>query len=154
MGGRVLAGSDPGYIFQTYGFGFIAELEMLQEVGLTPPETIRAATLHGALTLYEAKGVTDPPLGMVRVGKLADLVIVDDNPLANLKVLYGTACSAGASTPAGSCVRTRSATRSRTGSSTTPAPCRPTWRRWSRRKRSTWPAKGPHAAETAADFAG
>ncbi len=88
-GGRVTAGSDPGYIYQTWGFAYIGELEMLREAGLTPLEVIRAATLSGAEELYAAKG-TEPPMGRIAVGKLADLVIVPGNPLDNLKVLYGT----------------------------------------------------------------
>jgi len=32
----------------------------------------------------------DDRLGTIEVGKLADLVLIDENPLANLKVLYGT----------------------------------------------------------------
>jgi cytosine/adenosine deaminase-related metal-dependent hydrolase len=46
---------------------------------------IRAATLKGA----EALGLADQ-IGSVEVGKLADFVIVKENPLANLKTLYGT----------------------------------------------------------------
>ena len=88
-GGRVTAGSDPGYIYQTWGFAYIGELEMLREMGLTPLEVIRAATLNGAEEIYQAKG-TEPPYGSIREGKLADLVIVPENPLDNLKVLYGT----------------------------------------------------------------
>ena len=88
-GGRVTAGSDPGYIYQTWGFAYIGELEMLREAGLTPLEVIRAATLDGAREIYEPKG-TEPPIGSIAEGKLADLVIVPENPLANLKVLYGT----------------------------------------------------------------
>ncbi|GMM94037.1 amidohydrolase family protein [Qipengyuania sp. MTN3-11] len=88
-GGRVTAGSDPGYIYQTWGFAYIAELEMLREAGLSPLEVIRAATLAGAEEIYEPKGIA-PPFGSIAVGKLADLVIVPVNPLANLKVLYGT----------------------------------------------------------------
>ena len=38
MGGRVTTGSDSGFIYQTYGFGFINELEMLQEAGFHPLE--------------------------------------------------------------------------------------------------------------------
>jgi imidazolonepropionase-like amidohydrolase len=89
MGGRVTAGSDSGFIYQTYGFGFINELEMLQEAGFHPLEVIQAATMNGALTLSEHRA--EPvQFGVVKAGKLADLVIVDQNPLANLKVLYGT----------------------------------------------------------------
>ena len=88
-GGRVTAGSDPGYIYQTWGFAYVAELEMLREAGLTPMEVIQAATINGARELYDPKGM-EPPFGMIREGMLADLAIVDGNPLRNLKVLYGT----------------------------------------------------------------
>ncbi len=84
-GGRVAAGSDSGFIYKTYGFGFISELEMLQEAGLHPLEVLRSATLSGA----EALGIDDE-LGTIEPGKLADLVVVAENPLNNFKVLYGT----------------------------------------------------------------
>ncbi len=84
-GGRVTSGSDSGYLYKTYGFGYIRELELLQEAGFHPLEVIQAATLSGA----QALGVEDD-LGSIEVGKLADLVIVEGNPLANFKLLYGT----------------------------------------------------------------
>lgn len=84
-GGRVTAGSDSGFIFQLYGFAYIRELELLREAGFHPLEVIMAATLNGA----EALGMADE-IGSVEVGKLADFVIVEENPLKNLKVLYGT----------------------------------------------------------------
>ncbi len=84
-GGRVTAGSDNGFIYQTYGFGYIRELELLREAGFHPLEVIRAATLHGA----QALGM-DKEIGTVEAGKLADLVIIDANPLENLQYLYGT----------------------------------------------------------------
>jgi imidazolonepropionase-like amidohydrolase len=89
IGGRVTTGSDSGFIYQTYGFGFINELEMLQEAGFHPLEVIQAATMNGALTLHEPK---KQPLqfGTIKTGMLADMIIVDQNPLQNLKVLYGT----------------------------------------------------------------
>lgn len=89
MGGRVTTGSDSGFIYQTYGFGYILELEMLQEAGFHPLEVIQAATMNGAMTLHEPTGA---PLefGVVRAGMLADMVLVDQNPLQNFKVLYGT----------------------------------------------------------------
>jgi imidazolonepropionase-like amidohydrolase len=88
-GGRVTTGSDSGFIYQTYGFGYILELEMLQEAGFHPLEVIRAATLHGAETLHEPKG-TSIEFGILRAGLKADLVITKENPLQNFKTLYGT----------------------------------------------------------------
>ena len=87
MGGRVTTGSDSGFIYQTYGFGYINELELLQEAGFHPLEVIQSATMNGALTLHEPM---HKPIefGVVREGMLADLVIVDQNPLQNVKVLY------------------------------------------------------------------
>ena len=84
-GGRVTAGSDSGFIYKLYGFGYIRELELLREAGFHPLEVIRAATYHGA----QALGLEDR-IGAVEPGKLADLVVVEENPLENLKVLYGT----------------------------------------------------------------
>jgi imidazolonepropionase-like amidohydrolase len=89
MGGRVTTGSDSGFIYQTYGFGYVNELEMLQEAGFHPLEVIQSATMNGALTLAEPQNKA-PEFGIVRAGMLADMVIVDQNPLQNFKVLYGT----------------------------------------------------------------
>ncbi|KAA9129782.1 amidohydrolase family protein [Marinihelvus fidelis] len=84
-GGRVTLGSDSGYIWKTYGFGYIREMELLQEAGFHPLEVLRSATWNGA----EVLGM-DGEIGSIRVGKLADLVVVPDNPLRNFKVLYAT----------------------------------------------------------------
>jgi len=84
-GGRVAAGSDSGFIYNLYGFGYIRELELLQEAGFHPLEVIQAATYNGA----ELLGVEDE-IGTIEVGKRADFVIVDENPIRNLRVLYGT----------------------------------------------------------------
>ena len=84
-GGRVTLGSDSGYIWKLYGFGYIREMELLQEAGFHPLEVLRSATYLAAQTLG-----MDDQIGSVRPGKLADLVITDENPLANFKVLYGT----------------------------------------------------------------
>jgi imidazolonepropionase-like amidohydrolase len=89
MGGRVTASADAAFIYNTYGFGNIHEMELLQEAGFHPLEVIQAATMNPALTLSEPKGKL-MEFGVVRPGLLADLVIVDQNPLENLKVLYGT----------------------------------------------------------------
>ncbi|MCA0133722.1 amidohydrolase family protein [Winogradskyella alexanderae] len=84
-GGRVTTGSDSGFIYQLYGFAYVRELELLREAGFHPLEVIRSATLNGA----EALG-WDDKIGSIQIGKLADFVIVEENPLENLKSLYGT----------------------------------------------------------------
>jgi hypothetical protein len=83
-GGRVTVGSDNAFIFQVYGFGYIRELELLREAGFHPLEVLRSATLFGAQALGMEKEI-----GSVEIGKLADFVIIDENPLENLQVLYG-----------------------------------------------------------------
>ena len=87
-GGRVTTGSDSGFIYKLYGFDYIREFELLREAGFHPLEVIRSATLYGAEELHEPKGV-DIEFGILREGLKADLVVVDENPLENLKVLYG-----------------------------------------------------------------
>jgi len=89
MGGRVTVGSDSGFIYQLYGFGTILEMEMLQEAGFHPLEVIRSATMYGAQALFNPKG-QGIEFGVIRPGLLADLIVIDENPLANMKVLYGT----------------------------------------------------------------
>lgn len=84
-GGRVVAGSDSGFIFQLYGFAFVRELELLREAGFHPLEVIKSATLDSA----ELLGIDDIT-GSIREGKQADLILIEENPLENLKVLYGT----------------------------------------------------------------
>ncbi|MFN0124860.1 MAG: amidohydrolase family protein [Blastocatellia bacterium] len=88
-GGRVTAGSDSGFIYKLYGFDYIRELELLQEAGFHPLEAIRAATFNGATLLAEQNN-RKAETGSIRPGMLADLLIVPENPVANLKTLYGT----------------------------------------------------------------
>ncbi|MGB9463164.1 MAG: amidohydrolase family protein [Candidatus Acidiferrum sp.] len=83
QGGAVAVGSDTGFLFALWGFGTIRELEMLEEAGFSPLETIHAATENGA------KVVKNPELGVIRPGYLADLVVLSENPLADVKVFYG-----------------------------------------------------------------
>jgi imidazolonepropionase-like amidohydrolase len=88
-GGRVTLGSDAGFIYKLYGFAYIEEMELFREAGFHPLEVLRAASLHGAEELYAPRGRA-PDFGIIAPGMLADLVVVDANPLENLKVLYGT----------------------------------------------------------------
>ena len=84
-GGKVSVGSDSGYIYNLYGFGYIMEMHLLREAGFTPLEVLHAATLVGAKVV----GIEDE-VGSIQVGKKADFVVVGENPLVNLHVLFGT----------------------------------------------------------------
>jgi imidazolonepropionase-like amidohydrolase len=88
-GGIVTTGSDSGFIYKLYGFDYIREFELLREAGFHPLEVIRSATMYGAKELHDPKGL-EPEFGILRAGMKADFVLVDENPLENLKVLYGT----------------------------------------------------------------
>ena len=84
-GGVIGVGDDAGFIYQMYGFGLIRELELHQEAGFNPIKVIQHATSNNARILGE-----EARLGRVKVGYKADLIVVDGNPLENLKVLYPT----------------------------------------------------------------
>lgn len=78
-GVRVILGTDSGdsYIFP--GFALHDELEELVKAGLTPAEALHAATLAGA----EFLGRSDD-FGTVEVGRVADLVLLEADPLAEI----------------------------------------------------------------------
>jgi len=84
-GGRICAGSDAGFMFQIYGFGLVRELELLQEAGFSPAEVLRSVTADAAALL----GI-EHETGILEVGKRADILIHNENPLADFKLLYGT----------------------------------------------------------------
>ena len=84
-GGRVVTGSDAGFIYKVFGFAYVRELELLQEAGFHPLEVIQSATRNGA----ELLGIEDVT-GSITPGRRADIVLVEGNPIANFKLLYGT----------------------------------------------------------------
>lgn len=82
-GGTIGCGDDAGFIYQLYGYGLIREMELHAEAGFNPIKIIQHCTGNNAKILgHEDK------LGRVRAGWLADLIVVDGNPLEDLKVLY------------------------------------------------------------------
>src|SRR6185436_10165753 len=74
-----LAGTDKGAFFAFPGFSLHDELQELVNAGLTPLEALQAATLNPAEFLHKEK-----ELGTVEKGKIADLVLLDANPLENI----------------------------------------------------------------------
>jgi hypothetical protein len=84
-GGLIGVGEDAGFIYQMYGFGLLRELELHEEAGFHPLKVIQHATGNNARILGQ-----EERLGRVRAGYAADLLVVNGNPLENLKVLYPT----------------------------------------------------------------
>ena len=85
LGGLIGMGDDAGFIYQMYGFGLIRGMELHQEAGFNPLKIIQQATGNNARILGQ-----EDHLGRVRAGWNADLIVVNGNPLENLKVLYPT----------------------------------------------------------------
>jgi manganese oxidase len=86
IGVPILAGSDTPNAFAFPGFGLHDELALLVEAGLSPLSALQAATLNAARYLE----ATDS-LGTVDAGKLADLVLLDANPLEDIRNTQGIA---------------------------------------------------------------
>ena len=78
-GVEFLAGTDTAYGYPVPGFALHDELRLLVQAGLTPMEALRAATYNPARYF----GLLDS-LGTVERGKIADLVLLDANPLENI----------------------------------------------------------------------
>lgn len=91
LGGVIGAGEDAGFIYQIYGFGLIRELELHQEAGFQPLKVLQHVTANNAAILGEGQR-----LGRVRPDYLADLVVVNGNPLEDLKVFYPPRADAAA----------------------------------------------------------
>ncbi len=65
---------------QLNGLGAHWELWMLQQGGMSNLQALRCATINGAKSLG-----MDAEIGSLKVGKLADLVVLDSNPLVNIR---------------------------------------------------------------------
>jgi imidazolonepropionase-like amidohydrolase len=79
VGGKVVVGSHSDVPHAKRGWAYQRELELLVESGLTPMEAIIAGTMENARYFR-----IDDRLGSVEAGKLADLIIVDGNPLVDI----------------------------------------------------------------------
>jgi hypothetical protein len=76
----LLAATDVGVPLQVPGISLHVELERLVEAGLTPLQALQAATLNPARVLGIADG-----LGTIAPAKLADMVLLDANPLKDIR---------------------------------------------------------------------
>jgi imidazolonepropionase-like amidohydrolase len=80
VGVKVLAGTDSPAPFVYPGFGLHDELALLVESGLTPMAALQAATSRAAE--FMGKRATQ---GTIEKGKFADLLLLDENPLADIR---------------------------------------------------------------------
>ena len=78
-GVKIIAGTDTPIGYLTPGYSLHKELELLSEAGLSNMDVLRSATITPA----EFFGMENQ-MGTIEVGKLADLVILDKNPLMSI----------------------------------------------------------------------
>jgi imidazolonepropionase-like amidohydrolase len=78
-GGRIAAGTDSPNQLLVPGYSEHREMELLVAAGLSPRESLRAATRNGAVLL----GVDS--LGLLAPGKVADLVVLTKDPLTDIR---------------------------------------------------------------------
>ncbi len=79
-GGLLIAGTDSANAATLPGWSLHWEMELFVEAGISPMEALQAATLNNAKVLHMEK-----ELGTVQAGKYADLVILDGDPLEDIR---------------------------------------------------------------------
>jgi imidazolonepropionase-like amidohydrolase len=78
----IAMGTDAGNIGTVHGPSIFREMGMMREAGMTPLEVLKSATVGGARALRREADV-----GTITVGKFADLVVLDADPLADVQNL-------------------------------------------------------------------
>jgi hypothetical protein len=78
----VAMGTDAGNIGTLHGPSVFREMALMTQAGLTPLQVLRSATVNGAKAMGRERDI-----GTLAPGKLADLVILDADPLADLQNL-------------------------------------------------------------------
>jgi imidazolonepropionase-like amidohydrolase/CubicO group peptidase (beta-lactamase class C family) len=81
-GAAIVVGSHSSVPKAERGWAYQREMELLAECGFTPREIITAATLNNARFFH-----TDARLGSLEPGKLADLVLIDGDPLKDIQAM-------------------------------------------------------------------
>lgn len=83
-GAKLLMGTDSPQMFNVPGFALHHEIELMQEAGLTPYQVLESGTRNVAE--YAAKDLKlDGKFGTVAVGNRADLILLDANPLTDVR---------------------------------------------------------------------
>lgn len=79
---NIATGTDAGNIGTLHATSYQKEVQLMQEAGLSNLEIIQASTINAAKVLGK-----DNKIGSIEVSKMADLIILDANPLKDLKAL-------------------------------------------------------------------
>jgi len=82
QGNEFLLGTDKATPYVVAGFSVHRELKLLNDAGLTPFEAIKAGTVNAANCLRK-----EAEIGTIEIGKKADLLLVDQNPLIEMKTI-------------------------------------------------------------------
>jgi imidazolonepropionase-like amidohydrolase len=78
-GAMIMAGSDAPQLFSVPGYSLHREMQAMIKAGLTPYQVLESATRNPAIYLNRAA-----EFGTIEVGKRADLILVDENPLKDI----------------------------------------------------------------------
>jgi imidazolonepropionase-like amidohydrolase len=81
-GVNIVAGTDAGNIGTLHASSFFGELQAMQQAGLSNREIIRAATINAAIGFGK-----DKDYGSIEKGKVADLILLDKDPVQQLDAL-------------------------------------------------------------------
>jgi imidazolonepropionase-like amidohydrolase len=81
-GATLVVGSHTWVPYAEPGFAYMREMELLQQAGLTPMEVLQAATIENARFLH-----IEERLGSIEEGKMADMIVVDGNPLRDISAM-------------------------------------------------------------------
>ncbi len=77
----LLLGSDAPQVFDVPGFSLHHELKYMVDAGLTPYEALRTGTVNVATFLNRND------MGVIKKGAVADLVLLNGNPLTNIELV-------------------------------------------------------------------
>jgi imidazolonepropionase-like amidohydrolase len=81
-GVRIVVGSHSWVQYAETGYAYFREMELLHEAGLSNMDILQAATIENARFFR-----IDERLGSVEAGKLADIILVEGNPLQDIKAM-------------------------------------------------------------------